>query len=251
MPASALAPNHEEWLAKDAGEAAALVAETIARGIMEGVRQKGYASVALSGGNSPLVAYQSLAQLALPWSSVHVFFVDERAVAVDSPRSNFRSVVGAMPALSAHVPSDQVHRMEADDADAGSAARRYEAKLRAHFGVAGAVAFDVLTLGIGEDGHTASLFPNKGATRIDDRLVAAVAAADGLEPRLTLTTPVLREAKQIVVLALGAAKRKAVAAARAEGPIDEVPARVLRAARGRVTWVLDEASAGGDVGDRA
>lgn len=243
--------DREQWVANDAADAAALVAETMARAIMDGVSRNGHANVALSGGNTPLQAYRQLATLALPWSKISIFFVDERAVAVDSPRANYASIVAAMPVLGVQVPSAQVHRMEADDAQREAAARRYEARLRAQFGVARAVAFDVVTLGIGEDGHTASLFPNKGATQIDDRLVASVDAADGLEQRMTLTAPVLREAAHVVVLALGASKHKAVVAAQVEGSVEEVPIRVLRTARGRVTWVLDKASAGGDGGDRA
>ena len=121
-----------------------------------------------------------------------------------------------------------------------------EALLRRAFGVASAVAFDAMTLGVGDDGHTASLFPGIGAVAIDDRLVAAIAEqpAKGLEARLTLTAPVLLEARLAVVLVRGAAKRPVVEAARGPGAEDEVPSRLLQRAKGRVVWVLDREAAG-------
>jgi 6-phosphogluconolactonase len=231
-------------VARDAAELALLAAELLARAIAEAVDERGEANVALSGGSTPIGTYERLAGYQLPWDAIGWYWVDERAAPPDHPRSNYAAARRALAA--APIPEARFHRMEADAADLGAAAARYEALLRARFGVASAVTFDAITLGIGDDGHTASLFPGTGATAIDDRLVAAIPAqpARGLEARLTLTAPVLREARLGLMIVQGAKKQGPVAAARAAGPEDEVPARVLRGALGRVVWVLDEAAAG-------
>jgi len=228
--------------AEDALEHAALAAELLARGIHEAVQARGVARVALSGGTTPGPAYRRLAGMALPFDRVEWFWVDERAVPVDSPRSNYRAATEQLEL--GKVPPTRVHRMEAEDFDLEAAARRYESLLRRTFGVASAVAFDVLTLGIGDDGHTASLFPGTGAVSIDDRLVAAIGAQPdkGLEARLSLTAPVIQEARLVLVLARGASKQGPIARAFLDGPEDEVPARLVRKARGKVAWIVDRAA---------
>jgi 6-phosphogluconolactonase len=229
----------ETLIAADREELARLAAELVARAIDEAVRQRGIARLALSGGSTPAPAYRALAQLGLPWASTEWFLVDERAAAPDSDRSNFQMMKAALGFEALGVPAQQVHRMEAERADRAVAAADYERAIRRSFGVAEAASFDAMVLGVGEDGHTASLFPGTGSASIDDRLVAAVEAPGGLEPRLTLTAPVLRAARLVLVLAHGAAKRGPVARARTAGDLEEVPARVLLAAEGRVVWLLD------------
>lgn len=236
---------HETIVAGDEREHAALAAEIAARAIRAAIEERGAARVALSGGSTPSPAYRALAALDLPWERVTWLQVDERAVPPDHARSNVGAIARALgPAVTA--ASGGVRRMEAEDPNLGAAAARYEALLRERFGVASAVAFDLIVLGVGEDGHTASLFPGTGAVAIDDRLVAAIPAqpAKGLEARLTLTAPVLVEARAVLVLARGASKRLPIVAARSPGPEDEIPARVLLRARGRVTWLLDHGAAG-------
>jgi 6-phosphogluconolactonase len=237
----------ETIVAKDGGEQALLAAELIARAIIEAADARGVARVALSGGSTPSEAYQRLASLPLPWDHTEWFWVDERAVAPDHPRSNYAAARRDFAA--AGIPDARFFRMEGESPDLAVAAARYEHLLRARFGVASAIAFDVMTIGIGDDGHTASLFPGMGSTGIDDRLVAAIMAQPdkGLEARLTLTAPVLREARLKLVLARGASKRAVVEAARRSGPVDEVPARVVRGGPGRLVWLLDAAATGGIV----
>jgi 6-phosphogluconolactonase len=229
-------------VAEDADEHARLAAELMARAIHEAVQARGVARVALSGGTTPSPAYRALAALDLPWARVEWFWVDERAVPVSSPRSNFTV---AAHDLGQVLGAGLVHRMPADMPDLERAAAEYEAVLRDRFGVASAVAFDVMTLGVGDDGHTASLFPGTGAVRIADRLVAAIPAQRdrGLEPRLTLTAPVLREARLCLVLAVGAKKKDVVSRARTSGDEDEVPARVVLSSKGDVVWLVDGAAA--------
>ncbi len=182
--------------------------------------------------------------MALPFEKIAWYWVDERAGAPDSPRSNSRAARADLGLDRPDAKSAGVFRMEAEDPDLAAAAARYEALLRRSFGVASAVAFDVMTLGIGDDGHTASLFPGLGGTAIDDRLVAAIPAQPerGLEARLTLTAPVLCEARLALMIVCGEKKRGPVEAAWSDGPAEEIPARVLGGARGRVVWVLDEAA---------
>lgn len=238
-----IATAHAEpmFIASDATEQAAFVAELLARAILDSIDRHAVARVALSGGTTPAEAYRRLARFDLPWSSIEWFWVDERAAPVQSDRSNYHNA-----ARDLMLAPDRVHAMQADDPDLDAAARRYETLLRRTFGIAGAVAFDAVTLGVGEDGHVASLFPGMQSTLIDDRLVIPVPAQPdrGLEARLTLTAPVLLEARLLVVMARGAAKRGPVAAARSPGPEEEIPARVIRRAKGRVVWVLDRAAAG-------
>jgi len=221
-------------------EHALLGAELLARAIDEAVRARGRAYVALSGGSTPGPVYRQLTEYELPLDRIDWFWVDERAVAPDHLRSNFRAVFDDLQL--GRVDASRVHRMEADAVDLASAAARYERLLRQTFGIASAVAFDALTLGIGDDGHTASLFPGTGAVTIDDKLVMAIDAQPqrGIEARMTLTAPVLNVAKFVLVLARGVQKRAPVTAAFLDGPEDAVPARVLRRAQGKVTWLFDQ-----------
>ncbi|KYG03478.1 6-phosphogluconolactonase [Sorangium cellulosum] len=235
--------GEETLVAADAAELAILAAELMARAIAAAIEARGVARIALSGGGTPSEAYRRLAALSLPWAQTEWFWVDERAVAPDHPRSNYGAARRDLAA--ARIPEDRFFRMEGEAADLGGVAARYEALLRARFGVASAVAFDLMTLGIGDDAHTASLFPGTGAVGIADRLVAAIPAQPdkGLEARLTLTAPVLREAREKLLLARGASKRAVVEQAKRPGPADEVPARAVRGGAGRLVWLLDAAAA--------
>lgn len=234
----------EVIVARDRDEHAAFAAELIGRAIVKAVDERGVARVALSGGTTPAEAYRKVAALALPFDKVEWYWVDERGVGPEHPRSNYAAA--ARDLSLADGQHGRAHRMEGER-DLDTAAAAYDALLRREFGVAAAIAFDVMTLGVGDDGHTASLFPGTGAAAIDDRLVAHVREQPekGLEARVTLTAPVLLEARCAVVLARGDSKKAPITAARSPGSEEEVPARILQRAKGRVIWVLDEAAAGG------
>lgn len=193
---------------------------------------RGVVSVALAGGSTPRPVYSALATRAeLDWTRIDVFFGDERAVPPDDPDSNYRMARETLFEL-ADVPEDRVHRMEAERQDLERAADEYAAGLPA--------AFDLMLLGIGEDGHTASLFPGSPALEERSRLVVPVTGSKEPRTRLTVTPPVIARAREIVVLATGRAKAGPVA--RALDPrtqIVDVP--VVLARRG--TWILDEAAA--------
>jgi len=247
MTAATLAAEHEIVVARDRDEHAALAAELLGRAIDDAVRARGVARVALSGGTTPAEAYRRLAALALPFDRVEWYWVDERGVPPDHARSNHAAAARDLSLEGGR--HGRAFRMEGErDLDAAAAA--YEALLRRSFGVAAQVAFDAMTLGVGDDGHTASLFPGTGAVAIDDRLVAHAREQPEkkLEARVTLTTPVILEARLVVVLARGASKRGPIAAARTPGSDEEVPARILQRAKGRVVWVLDEEAAGRPAG---
>lgn len=189
-------------------------------------------SVALSGGSTPGPVYEALAGLpGLPWEATRIYFADERAVAPDDPSSNYRlarrSLLDRVP-----IPAESVHRMEAERADLADAAERYERLLPPRL--------DVLVLGIGTDGHTASLFPRSSNLRESARRVAPAHSPSPPTRRLTITPPVVRSAARIILLARGRSKAHPVhEALLGRADIDDCPARLARGG----TWVLDEEAA--------
>ena len=156
-------------------------------------------TLALSGGRTPRPVYERLATLDYPWSETKVFFGDERCVPPDHPDSNYRM---AFEALLSRVPAE-VYRMPGETCDASA----YEADLRRAFGP-GIPSFDLVFLGLGDDGHTASLFPGDRALEEQERLAVRVERPD--HPRLTLTLPVLSAAKLAIFLVSGPGKRDAL-----------------------------------------
>lgn len=185
-------------------------------------------SLALAGGTTPRPVYRALARdEEIAWDRTAIFFGDERGVPPDHPESNYRmareTLLDAVP-----VDSGKIHRMEAERPDRERAAEEYEGLLPE--------ALDVLLLGIGPEGHTASLFPGQEAVREEHRRVLPVDGPKEPSRRMTVTPPVLRSARRIFVLARGAEKARAVSAALAEetDPVS-CPARL---ARGGV-WILD------------
>lgn len=195
---------------------------------------RGRFAIALSGGRTPAATFAWLAARpdAFDWTRAHVYFADERAVPPDHPDSNFRLAREAL-IDPLHVPPRQVHRMKGEYPDLTAAAEEYEAHLRAPL--------DLLLLGIGEDGHVASLFPGSVAVAERERRVLPVLDAPKPPPRrLTLTPRAIAEAREVLVLATGPGKARAVTAALegATGP-EELPARLVR---DRV-WRLDREAA--------
>ena len=230
-----------------ASEVGQEAAPRIARALQSAIRKVGRASAALSGGNTPRDTYARLArEPGIDWTKVDIFWVDERAVPPTDERSNYRWAKATLLDV-AGVPAGRTHRMRADGPDRAAAARAYEKVIREHVGLDadGVPAFDVVVLGVGEDGHTASLFPDEPAIDVVDRLVAAVPAKAGREARLTLTTPAIEHARALVVIAVGAGKRDALERVwAAQGDVRHTPARVIRGCRGGVTWIIDRAAGG-------
>jgi 6-phosphogluconolactonase len=239
----------ERLTGANAGDVAREAAGYVASALRSTIGEHQVASLALSGGNTPRDAYARLArEPGIDWSKVSVFWVDERAVAPTDERSNYRWAKATL-LDAAPIPEANVHRMPAERPDLEQAARDYERTISQ--GVrrdsSGIPAIDVVVLGIGDDGHTASLFPGDPAIDERERLVLAVPASGSREARMTLTAPLIEHARQVVILAVGTAKRSALARVmREDGDLHATPARVVRSARGSVTWILDEAAAGVD-----
>ena len=225
---------------KDAEALAARAAELIAE------RMTGCDTpfrMVLSGGTTPVAAYKVLAhRKGLPWSCVELFFSDERFVPPDHHNSNYRMVSETLLAGGVVQPC-KLFAMPTDDTP-DSAAARYDEMLRQQYGAgeleAGVPLFDLTLLGLGEDGHTASLLPDQPVLQERTNWVAAVPKGRG-EPRLTLTYPALESSRLILFLVSGTAKRDALAQARAGA----LPAGGLKP-QGEVIWLVDEAAAGRD-----
>jgi 6-phosphogluconolactonase len=231
----------------DAEGCAREASSRMAKAIRDAQKTRGTAAIALSGGETPRAAYVLLArEERIDWTKVDVFFVDERAVPPKDDRSNYR---WAMETLldPAKVPVENIHRLPGESNDLEAAARDYEKLLRAKLEAPppDVPSFDLLVMGIGEDGHTASLFPGDPAVDITDRLVAAVPRTQTREARLTITVPTIEAARVCVVIAVGKSKQHPLEKIWAtSGDIHQTPARVIRGVRGSISWIIDR-SAGG------
>ena len=227
------------------------LADAVARHIVaraaDAISATGRFTLALSGGSTPRAAYSRLAtgdwRLASgDWRLVHILWSDERCVPPDDPRSNYRMAKEAL-LDRVPIPAQQIHRIRGED-DPEKAAAEYERVLRALLGNEGACP-DLVLLGMGEDGHTASLFPGPAAVRETARWVVAVPSPDATMWRITLTPALLNAARNVTFVVSGpnkAARLQQVL----EGPFtpDVLPAQAIRPLQGRLTWMVDEAAAG-------
>ncbi|MFL6229960.1 MAG: 6-phosphogluconolactonase [Pyrinomonadaceae bacterium] len=208
--------------------------------------ERGRFSVALSGGSTPRRIYELLAGAEfaprVEWSKVHVFFGDERCVPPDDEESNYRMAREALLSRVG-VAAENVHRM-IGEGDAVANARLYEDELRTYFIGGGLPRFDLIMLGLGEDGHTASLFP--GSPVLDER--AAWVVANRVEKlsayRLTLTAHVINNAAHVVFVVAGAGKAERLREV-IEGARDphRLPAQLVRPSDGSLEWFVDRAAA--------
>jgi len=214
-------------------ELARPAAEWLEREVATAIAGRGACALCLAGGRTPEPVYRALASASsIDWTRVDVFFGDERAVPPDHPDSNYRMVHRVLLSR-VPVPAGQVHRMEAERSDREAAAREYERSLPSRL--------DILVLGMGPDGHTASLFPGSAALDERQRLVVPVIGAKPPPERLTITPPVIEAARRVAVMATGEDKATMVGRA-IEGPLapKDVPVQLAR----RATWFLDQAAAG-------
>jgi len=209
------------------------------------VRGAGRFSVALAGGNTPRGMYELLAAqgAGLPWDKIHVFFGDERHVPPDHPESNYRMARETLLSKVA-IPEGNVHRVPAE-LDAAAAAAAYENTLREFFQLQpGAFPhFDLVLLGMGDDGHTASLFPGSRALAEGTHLVVANAVEKLNGERITLTLPVLNHAANVVFMVSGASKAPALRDVFDLATPGDYPSRLVRPVNGRMLWIADKAAA--------
>ncbi|OLC16910.1 MAG: 6-phosphogluconolactonase [Candidatus Rokubacteria bacterium 13_1_40CM_69_27] len=231
----------------DPGALADATAQTIVREAAAAVAARGRFLVALAGGATPRETYARLAlpprSEAMPWPRTFVFFGDERCVPPQHPESNYR-MAHEMLLGKVAIPPSQVFRLRGESDDPEAAAAEYGRTLAEVFGTRrGEIPrFDLILLGMGLDGHTASLFPGSPALKEIFRPVAGVhAAAAAIPQRLTLTFPVLNAAACVVFIVAGAEKAKAVKAVLADGAM--LPAGMVRPENGRLLWLVDRAAA--------
>jgi 6-phosphogluconolactonase len=228
--------------AEDVAQAAA---DTFVAAAGAAIAERGRFYVALPGGRTPLGAFARLAEAPLrdrvAWDRVELFWADERAVGPDDELSNYRSARDTWLGNVPEIGPGQVHRMMAETTDLEIGADAYAQLLREVVPAndAGIPVFDLVWLGVGADGHTASLCPNDASLLVTDRLVTPTWPAGYPTARLTLTYPVIDAARQALLVATGAEKAPTVAAIRAGA---DLPAGRVHAAR--TTWLLDAAAAG-------
>lgn len=219
------------------------------RAAAKAVKERGRFAVALSGGTTPAGLYAVLAaeeelRRAVDWKRTQVFWGDERQVPPDHRDSNYRMAREVLLS-KVSVPEANVHRIRGELSDAAEAALRYEEELRAALGLAAneLPRFDLVLLGLGADGHTASLFPGTEALRERRRAVIANWIDTLRAWRITLTVPAINHARSVMFLVCGEDKAEAAKSV-LEGPRNAkaLPARLIRPESGRMLWLLDRAA---------
>jgi len=200
-------------------------------------------TVALSGGSTPKSLYSVLARSALPWDKIFFFWSDERHVPPDHPDSNYRMAKEALLS-KVPVPPENIFRVRAEEKNANVVAKDYEEALRSFFGLRPGEfpRFDLILLGLGPDGHTASLFPNTAALNETKLLVVANWVEKFKANRITFTYPVLNNAACVIFLVSGADKADMVRTVLEDGRAD-LPSQRVHPVNGRLLWLLDKGAA--------
>ena len=214
--------------------------ETISENAIKG---KGYFSVALSGGKTPVFLYNKLShKRTLPWNKTNVFLTDERFVPYEDEKNNFHMINNTL-LDPVSIPKENVHPISTAEDAPRSSAIKYERDLRSFFRAnTTPPRFDLILLGIGEDGHTASLFPGTQAVKEKKRLAVAAAPLDKTKnERITITFPVINNAENVMFLVTGASKAKIVKEV-IDGKNDLLPAAMVRPENGRLFFLLDESA---------
>ncbi len=217
----------------------------------QAVSEKGSFTVALSGGSTPKALYSLLATDAalrsqLPWDKMYMYFGDERSVGPDHADSNFRMATETMLS-KVPIKPEQVFRIKGEYKDTEKAAQEYEQVLRTSFKIADGQfpRFDLVFLGIGNEGHTASLFPGTKALHETKRLAARNWVGKLYTNRITLTAPVINSAARVVFMVTGADKTLALKGI-LEGPHepDQLPAQLIQPPNGKLVWLVDTVAGG-------
>ncbi len=208
----------------------------------ESIRRKGFFAVALSGGETPVPFYSSMAEtrIDLPWERTHLFLADERLLPLDHPDSNYRLLKQTLLTMNP-IPPENVHPVPVETARLTDSARRYERDLVRFFNVSPGQfpSFDLILLGIGEDGHTASLFPDSAALTENRHLAAPVVLDPVRHHRVTLTLPVINHAENVLFLVTGENKAGVVRKVVSREDLS-LPASRVRPESGNLDFILDE-----------
>ncbi len=211
------------------------------------ISTRGLFRAALSGGATPPALYRLLAsdecRSQIDWARVHLFWGDERCVPPDDEESNYRMACETLIS-TVKMPEENIHRIKGERGE--MAASEYEEEIIETFGlqVGSFPVFDLMLLGLGEDGHTASLFPGTDAVREGQRIVTSVSPATVETTRITLTPPVINSSLQTIFIAAGGGKAVALREViEGEYRPDSFPAQITRRSRGRVTWIVDREAA--------
>lgn len=235
------------YIHKDPEAMAERAAHMLATACDEAVEERGVFRIALSGGSTPIPLFRMLAKTdwreRLPWDKMVFFWADERCVPPESQESNYGM---ARRELLSHVPATHFYRMRGEE-EPVEAARSYEKKLHEEFeiGPHGTPRFDFILLGMGADGHAASIFPKSPVMQEKDRWVADVYVPERRSNRLTLTLPVINNARLCMFLVSGAEKYQALSDAMNLLAEPKLPAQMIRPAAGDLIWIVDEAAARG------
>jgi len=218
------------------------------------VKERGRFSVLLSGGSTPKAMFSVLAEKpfadALPWQSIYFFWGDERCVPPDHTDSNYRMANEALLGKVA-VPRENIFRVPAEDEDHDRAAANYSQTIRQFFnpvanasGTDSLPRFDLVFLGMGADGHTASLFPGTTALQVEDRIAVANYVEKFQTFRITLTAAAINHAEQVVFLIAGADKAATLKdVLEGERQPQKYPSQLIQPVNGELLWMLDEAAA--------
>ncbi len=213
---------------------------------VDAIAARGFFSAALSGGSTPRLFFHLLSSVyrnTINWEQVHLFWSDERAVPPDHEQSNFRIAYEEL-ILGVPIPPENVHRIKGE-LDPAEAAREYEEELHRYFGDNGIPAFDLILLGVGEDGHTASLFPDVAILKEDVRHAVPSYSETMGNWRVTLTLPVLNNAWNILFLVAGKSKAGIIDKILGKGRSHLYPAGLVKPTHGRSIWLLDREAASG------
>lgn len=244
--------NSEIRILSDANAVAQTAADEFVKLARDAIQRKGTFMVALSGGSTPKVLYSLLAERTqkhigpeIPWAQIHLFFGDERHVPPDHADSNYRMANEAMIS-KVPIPAENVHRVHAEDKDAAVAAADYDETLVRVFNLSGdqLPRFDLILLGMGPDGHTASLFPGTSGVQERSRRVIANWVPKFNTFRVTFTRPVLNNAAEVLLLVCGADKSPALSEVMGSGDPNSYPVKYVQPNDGKLIWLLDRAAAG-------
>ena len=208
--------------------------------IQAAIAEKGICTIALAGGSTPKPIYETIAQASLPWNKIHVFWGDERYVPPTHPDSNYLMTKEAW-LNKVDLPASNIHPIPTDGDNPQADAEKHNQELLDFFEMAdGIPCFDLILLGMGDDGHTASLFPNTPALQVCDRLVTVGNKGDNL--RITFTVPLINKANCVIFVVSGANKQQALAEVFSNKKNhNQYPSKLIQPEK-ELIWFIDEAA---------